>query len=177
MRCLLERMRGRTRIYILPTAIPLNWARSYSGNSLFVLTAAPSRSSSAGRIFHTVSLDVVAGGSRLCARSCGHLQGRTVAPQASKDRASDESSCLGPCALANVASLMFDGRSMWLHSVNTPQHVRLIFDYVEMIVGADLFLPHQRSWQPTPSISTTGTRVGSLNVRCELVTGSASRTL
>lgn len=49
--------------------------------------------------------------------------------------------CLGPCALANVASLMFDGRSVWFHSVNTPEQVVVIFDYVEMLIGADRFLP------------------------------------
>jgi nitrile hydratase accessory protein len=49
--------------------------------------------------------------------------------------------CLGPCALANVASLMFDGRAIWFHSVNTSAQVRLIFDYVEMMIGADRFLP------------------------------------
>lgn len=48
--------------------------------------------------------------------------------------------CLGPCALANVASLVFDGRSVWFHSVNTPWHVRLIYDYVESMVQADRFL-------------------------------------
>jgi len=49
--------------------------------------------------------------------------------------------CLGPCTLANVASLVFDGRSVWFHSVNTPWHVRLIFDYIEAMVRADRFLP------------------------------------
>jgi nitrile hydratase accessory protein len=49
--------------------------------------------------------------------------------------------CLGPCALANVASLMFDGRSVWFQAVNTPEQVILIFDYVEMMIGADRFLP------------------------------------
>jgi nitrile hydratase accessory protein len=49
--------------------------------------------------------------------------------------------CLGPCALANVASLMFDGRSIWFHSVNTPSQVRLIFDYIEMMIDANAFLP------------------------------------
>jgi cobaltochelatase CobN len=49
--------------------------------------------------------------------------------------------CLGPCELANVASLVFDGRSIWFHSVNTPCDVRLIFDYVEMMISADRFLP------------------------------------
>ena len=48
--------------------------------------------------------------------------------------------CLGPCALANVASLVFDGRAIWFHSVNTPWHVRLIFDYVESMIGADRFV-------------------------------------
>ena len=52
-----------------------------------------------------------------------------------------KAACLGPCALANVASLMFDGRSMWFHSVDSPRHVRLIFDYVEMMIRADRFLP------------------------------------
>ena len=48
--------------------------------------------------------------------------------------------CLGPCALANVASLVFDGRAVWFHSVNTPWHVRLIYDYIETMVGADRFV-------------------------------------
>jgi nitrile hydratase accessory protein len=52
-----------------------------------------------------------------------------------------KAACLGPCALANVASLMFDGRSIWFHSVDSPWHVRLIFDYVEMMISADRFLP------------------------------------
>jgi cobaltochelatase CobN len=48
--------------------------------------------------------------------------------------------CLGPCALANVASLVFDGRAVWFHSVNTPWHVRLIFDYIESMIQADRFV-------------------------------------
>ena len=48
--------------------------------------------------------------------------------------------CLGPCALANVASLVFDGRAIWFHSVNTPWHVRLIFDYIETMVRADRYV-------------------------------------
>jgi cobaltochelatase CobN len=48
--------------------------------------------------------------------------------------------CLGPCALANVASLVFDGRAIWFHSVNSPWQVRLIFDYIESMVKADRFL-------------------------------------
>ena len=48
--------------------------------------------------------------------------------------------CLGPCALANVASLVFDGRAVWFHSVNTPWHVRLIYDYIEAMMRADRFI-------------------------------------
>ena len=48
--------------------------------------------------------------------------------------------CLGPCALANVASLVFDGRAVWFHSVNTPWHVRLIYDYIEAMVRADRYI-------------------------------------
>src|ERR1700704_6875368 len=48
--------------------------------------------------------------------------------------------CLGPCALANVASLVFDGRSVWFHSVNTAWHVRLIFDYIETMIRANRYL-------------------------------------
>ena len=48
--------------------------------------------------------------------------------------------CLGPCALANVASLVFDGRSVWFHSVNSAWQVRQIFDYIESMLKADRFL-------------------------------------
>jgi len=49
--------------------------------------------------------------------------------------------CLGPCALANVASLTFDRQSVWFHSVNTSEQVVLIFDYIDLMIGADRFLP------------------------------------
>src|SRR5262245_38951162 len=52
-----------------------------------------------------------------------------------------KSGCLGPCALANVASLVFDGQAIWFHSINTPWHVRLIFDYVDTMLRADRFVP------------------------------------
>jgi nitrile hydratase accessory protein len=52
-----------------------------------------------------------------------------------------KAACLGPCALANVASLMFDGRALWFHSVDSPTQVRLIFDHIEMMLSADRFLP------------------------------------
>jgi len=49
--------------------------------------------------------------------------------------------CLGPCTLANVASLIFDGRSVWFHSVNSPDLVKLIFDYIDAMIAADRYLP------------------------------------
>ncbi|WP_213805106.1 cobaltochelatase subunit CobN [Granulicella sp. dw_53] len=48
--------------------------------------------------------------------------------------------CLGPCVLANVASLVFDGKSVWFHSVNSPWQVRQIFDYIDSMLQADRFL-------------------------------------
>lgn len=54
--------------------------------------------------------------------------------------------CLGPCTLANVASLVFDGESVWFHSVNTPDIARLIFDYIDAMIAADGYL------QPPPSL-------------------------
>jgi len=49
--------------------------------------------------------------------------------------------CLGPCTMANVASLEFDGQSVFFQSVSHPWQVRLIFDYIESMVQADRFLP------------------------------------
>ena len=52
-----------------------------------------------------------------------------------------KAACLGPCDLANVANVVFDGRDAWFHSVNSPDEVRWIFDYVEQMLAADRFLP------------------------------------
>ncbi|AFZ67794.1 cobaltochelatase subunit CobN [Deinococcus peraridilitoris] len=52
-----------------------------------------------------------------------------------------KSGCLGPCTLANVAQLLFDGHSVWFHSVNDAWQVRAIYDYVEAMLAADRFLP------------------------------------
>jgi nitrile hydratase accessory protein len=50
--------------------------------------------------------------------------------------------CLGPCALANVAMLLFDGRSIWFHSMNGEADVSALFDYVEgMLDRGDFELP------------------------------------
>lgn len=48
--------------------------------------------------------------------------------------------CLGPCALANVASLTFDGHSVWFHSVSTAWQVGLVFGYIEAMLRADGYL-------------------------------------
>jgi cobaltochelatase CobN len=49
--------------------------------------------------------------------------------------------CLGPCALANVALLLFDGRPIWFHSVNSDQLILTIYDYIEAMLAADRYLP------------------------------------
>ncbi|UBV44871.1 cobaltochelatase subunit CobN (plasmid) [Deinococcus taeanensis] len=52
-----------------------------------------------------------------------------------------KSGCLGPCALANVAHLVFDGHDLWFHSVNDAWLVRAIFDHIEAMLAADRYLP------------------------------------
>lgn len=49
--------------------------------------------------------------------------------------------CLGPCALSNVALLLFAGHQIWFHSVTGDEQVLAIFDYVESMVRADRYLP------------------------------------
>ncbi len=39
--------------------------------------------------------------------------------------------CLGPCTLFNVAMLMFDGRSLWFHSVTATYHHGVKPGYVQ----------------------------------------------
>jgi cobaltochelatase CobN len=48
--------------------------------------------------------------------------------------------CLGPCTLANVVTLLFDGRSTWFHSINSDWQVLAIFDYIDSLVAADGYL-------------------------------------
>lgn len=48
--------------------------------------------------------------------------------------------CLGPCTLANVVTLLFDGHSVWFHSINSDWQVKAIFDYIDTLVTADGFL-------------------------------------
>lgn len=48
--------------------------------------------------------------------------------------------CLGPCTLANVVTLLFDGHSVWFHSINYDWQITAIFDYIESMVKADRYL-------------------------------------
>ena len=50
--------------------------------------------------------------------------------------------CLGPCAVANVAYLQIDGRSLWLHSLDDdPKLVAMLFDLIEHVVRERTFPP------------------------------------
>jgi cobaltochelatase CobN len=49
--------------------------------------------------------------------------------------------CLGPCALSNVALLLFAGHQIWFHSITGDEQVVAIYDYVEAMVRADRYLP------------------------------------
>lgn len=68
--------------------------------------------------------------------------------------------CLGPCALANVALLLFDGEAQWFHSVNSDRLVLALYDHVERMLEAGACLPPApalspyhftaSAWQPRP---------------------------
>jgi nitrile hydratase accessory protein len=49
--------------------------------------------------------------------------------------------CLGPCALSNVALLLFGGEQTWFHSIETDEHVIAIFDYIETMVRESAVVP------------------------------------
>jgi len=49
--------------------------------------------------------------------------------------------CLGPCALSNVALLLFGGHQIWFHSITGDDQVIAIYDYIEAMVRADHYLP------------------------------------
>jgi cobaltochelatase CobN len=57
------------------------------------------------------------------------------------------SGCLGPCALANVVLLLFRGQSVWLHSINSPADVDLIYGWVERMLVAESYL------EPPPGLA------------------------
>jgi cobaltochelatase CobN len=49
--------------------------------------------------------------------------------------------CLGPCALANVVLLFFDGQPVWFHSLNSEDLVLALYDYLEDMLRAARYLP------------------------------------
>jgi cobaltochelatase CobN len=49
--------------------------------------------------------------------------------------------CLGPCPLANVVLILFGSESIWLHSMNSPEYVTAIYDYLEAMLEAEEYLP------------------------------------
>jgi hypothetical protein len=75
---------------------------------------APSRSCSDGRTFPTASMDVVADGCA-CAGSPDAFKEEWLRRKLRKVVHLTKAGCLGPCAVANVASLVFDGRAIWFH--------------------------------------------------------------
>lgn len=68
--------------------------------------------------------------------------------------------CLGPCALANVVLLLFDGQALWFHSINSEALVLALYDHVERMLEAGACLPAPpaltpyqftaSAWQPRP---------------------------
>lgn len=49
--------------------------------------------------------------------------------------------CLGPCPLANVCMLLFDGVSVFFHSMNSERLIVALFDYIEGLVSAGRYVP------------------------------------
>ncbi|MHB8575914.1 MAG: nitrile hydratase accessory protein, partial [Dehalococcoidia bacterium] len=49
--------------------------------------------------------------------------------------------CLGPCALANVALLLFEGRALWFHSIDSAATVYALYEYVEQLLDTDASAP------------------------------------
>jgi cobaltochelatase CobN len=68
--------------------------------------------------------------------------------------------CLGPCALANVVLLLFDGQAQWFHSVDSDALAIALYDHVERMLEAGGCLPPPpplapfhftaTAWQPRP---------------------------
>lgn len=68
--------------------------------------------------------------------------------------------CLGPCALANVVLLLFDGQALWFHSMNSEARVLALYGHIDAMLDADRCLPPPPSlvgcqftasaWQPRP---------------------------
>ena len=45
--------------------------------------------------------------------------------------------CLGPCALANVVLLLFDGQALWFHSIDSEALVRALYDHIDAMLAAE----------------------------------------
>src|SRR4029434_4063042 len=68
--------------------------------------------------------------------------------------------CLGPCALANVVLLLFDGQAQWFHSMNRERLIFALYDHLDSMLAAAGVLPPApalapyhftaSSWQPRP---------------------------
>jgi nitrile hydratase accessory protein len=68
--------------------------------------------------------------------------------------------CLGPCALANVAMLLWEGRALWFQSMNSEALVVALFDYIQGMLEAGTYFPPAEplaglqftasAWQPRP---------------------------
>jgi nitrile hydratase accessory protein len=68
--------------------------------------------------------------------------------------------CLGPCALANVVLLLFDGQAQWFHSINSETLALAIYDHLERMLAAGACLAPPpalapchftaSAWQPRP---------------------------
>ena len=52
--------------------------------------------------------------------------------------------CLGPCALANVIMLLFEGRQAWFHSMLKAEQVLALYDWIEELVEV-------RAWTEPPA--------------------------
>jgi len=55
--------------------------------------------------------------------------------------------CLGPCPLANVILLVFDGHATSFHSMHSERQVLDLYDYIDQQLAADAYLP------PTPALA------------------------
>ena len=52
-----------------------------------------------------------------------------------------EGACLGPCSLANITMLIFDGAAVWLQNMHTDAQVLALYDYIEAMIAANTYLP------------------------------------
>jgi cobaltochelatase CobN len=49
------------------------------------------------------------------------------------------SGCLGPCVALNVVLFVYDGQTVWFHSVNSESDVVQIYDYIETVLAQSHF--------------------------------------